>query len=179
MVGLMPKMWKYAKEPSLLILQWIGYLSIEKQAQNWLYVIILCCTLQHNPALNRKGMQSLNRSISNDNLKHEKQWLSSPPYIICEPSHIGSHPDFPLSSCKLSSTKTALSPHECHSSMTTLLTWSKLMSSTCIPSSSHPKVLNPASYSSSFHIRSVIFPAKEIYGHRYPLIHLPSVKKKL
>ena len=35
-----------------MILQWIGYLSNEKQAQKWLYVILLCCTLQHNLALN-------------------------------------------------------------------------------------------------------------------------------
>ena len=53
MFGLMPKLYKYAQEPSLLILQWIGYLSTEKQAQNWLYVILLCYTLQHNPALNK------------------------------------------------------------------------------------------------------------------------------
>ena len=47
------KMWKYAREPPLLILQWIDKLSTEKQAQKWLKEILLCYTLQHNPDINR------------------------------------------------------------------------------------------------------------------------------
>ena len=67
-----------------------------------------------------------------------------------------------------------LSHHKFHSSMITLSIWSKLTYSTCIPSNSHPKVLDLAVYSSSFHIGSVVFPSMEINGPPYPLIHLPS-----
>ena len=126
-----------------------------------------------------KRATRLNRPSRNNNQNITPYGCHPLPYISYELPHPWPHSIRSLLPCIQSPSKIALSHHEWHSSITTLLIWSKLTQSSCSSPFSHLRVLNPASKMTSIHTRSVFIPTKEIYWSSYPLIPLSKRKIKI